>query len=219
MNFKIFDGIDEKNLNDFKKLTSFSTKKYYKGEQIICNNSKVSKIYLIEDGNINIVRFDIWGNRFIIGNFGSGSIFAESYALSDHPAEVDVFASTNAIISSFSTKNIVQIANISGCSKIIENLMLGITEKNHILSKRLHLVTQKSVKQRLLLYLSNLANASGKMSFNLPLSRQDLADYLNVDRTGLYNIMKSLEKDGIISVKNRNIKIFNLEEKDGRQLL
>ena len=208
MKFKIFDGIEESKLDELKKLTNFSTKHYLKGEQIIYNNDKIDQIYLINEGSVQIVRFDVLGNRFIIGTFNSGNIFAESYALSNRAIEVDVFAATDATISTFSTKNIINIANRIGCTKLIENLMIGIAEKNHILSKRLQLVTQKTVRQRFLLYLSNLVANSGSSKIFIPLSRQELADYLNVDRTALYLVIKSLEDDGIIKVDKRHMQLM-----------
>ncbi len=199
MEFQIFDDVSHKKVNEFLEKVSLQKRVYDKGECILQSGSITDRIHMIVSGSVEVVHYDLWGNKLIIGKFPKGNIFAESYALNEGiEIEVDVCALEKTEIYSFSTANVVDVCFNIGCPKLIYNLLKAVSEKNIHLAKRLQLVTQKGVKSRVLLYLSDYAKSVGKTSFTIPLNRQQLADYLSVDRSGLSVVLTQLKDEGVI---------------------
>ncbi len=210
MEFKIFNNIQKNKVDDFLKKVSLHKQKYKRGECILKSGNTTDKIHMINSGSIEVVHYDFWGNKFIIGNFTKGNMFAESYALSKvKELQVDVYALEETEIFSFSTANIVDICFQIDCPKLISNLLEEISNKNFHLAKRLQLVTQKGVRKKILLYLSDYSKSIGKTTFKIPLNRQQLADYLSVDRSGLSAILVQLKKDKILDFRRNYFTLYN----------
>lgn len=157
---------------------------------------------------------DIWGNRTILGQAHSGEIFAEAYAcMDDEPLLISVEVAEDTEILMMDMHKVLTIcpSNCSHHHKLVENLLTILARKNLGLSRRMVYTASKSIRGRVLSYLSFLADKQGKRKISIPFDRQEMADYLGVDRSALSAELSRMQKDGLISYKKNIFVLFTDE--------
>ena len=161
----------------------------------------IESIGLVLSGSILIIQEDIWGNRNIISKAGPGQVFAAAYACAPGSVlDVSVVAETPVTAMFLNVKRILNVCS-SACthhSRIIRNLLGELAEKNLRFSEKLTHVGQRTTRAKLMSYFSAEAQRLGKYEFDIPFSRQQLADYLGVERSGLSLELGKMKKDGLL---------------------
>ena len=161
----------------------------------------IESIGLVLSGSIFIIQEDIWGNRNIISKAGPGQVFAAAYACAPGSVlDVSVVAETPVTAMFLNVKRILNVCS-SACthhSRIIRNLLGELAEKNLRFSEKLTHVGQRTTRAKLMSYFSAEAQRLGKYEFDIPFSRQQLADYLGVERSGLSLELGKMKKDGLL---------------------
>ena len=207
----MFNGINESEIDGMLKCLNARTMLYKKNEYILRNGETVNSIGMVLEGLALVEKEDIWGNRTIISEISPGSLYAESYAcLSKLPAEISVIASDNTTVMLFDIRRILTTCS-SSCgfhTKLIQNLLYTIAQKNVLLTKKMEYISKKTIKEKLLAYLSSEAMKAGSPTFNIPFNRQELADFLSVDRSALSSEISRLQKKGIISCRKNAFTIL-----------
>lgn len=207
----MFNGINESEIEGMLKCLNARTMLYKKNEYILRNGETVNSIGMVLEGLALVEKEDIWGNRTIISEISPGSLYAESYAcLSKLPAEISVIASDNTTVMLFDIRRILTTCS-SSCgfhTKLIQNLLYTIAQKNVLLTKKMEYISKKTIKEKLLAYLSSEAMKAGSPTFNIPFNRQELADFLSVDRSALSSEISRLQKKGIISCRKNAFTIL-----------
>lgn len=210
-NTYMFNGINESEIEGMLKCLNARTMLYKKNEYILRNGETVNSIGMVLEGLALVEKEDIWGNRTIISEISPGSLYAESYAcLSKLPAEISVIASDNTTVMLFDIRRILTSCS-SSCgfhTKLIQNLLYTIAQKNVLLTKKMEYISKKTIKEKLLAYLSSEAMKAGSPTFNIPFNRQELADFLSVDRSALSSEISRLQKKGIISCRKNAFTIL-----------
>ena len=210
-NTYMFNGINESEIEGMLKCLNARTMLYKKNEYILRNGETVNSIGMVLEGLALVEKEDIWGNRTIISEISPGSLYAESYAcLSKLPAEISVIASDNTTVMLFDIRRILTTCS-SSCgfhTKLIQNLLYTIAQKNVLLTKKMEYISKKTIKEKLLAYLSSEAMKAGSPTFNIPFNRQELADFLSVDRSALSSEKSRLQKKGIISCRKNAFTIL-----------
>jgi CRP-like cAMP-binding protein len=210
-NTYMFNGINESEIEGMLKCLNARTMLYKKNEYILRNGETVNSIGMVLEGLALVEKEDIWGNRTIISEISPGSLYAESYAcLSKLPAEISVIASDNTTVMLFDIRRILTTCS-SSCgfhTKLIQNLLYTIAQKNVLLTKKMEYISKKTIKEKLLAYLSSEAMKAGSPTFNIPFNRQELADFLSVDRSALSSEISRLQKKGIISCRKNAFTIL-----------
>lgn len=210
-NTYMFNGINEYEIEGMLKCLNARTMLYKKNEYILRNGETVNSIGMVLEGLALVEKEDIWGNRTIISEISPGSLYAESYAcLSKLPAEISVIASDNTTVMLFDIRRILTTCS-SSCgfhTKLIQNLLYTIAQKNVLLTKKMEYISKKTIKEKLLAYLSSEAMKAGSPTFNIPFNRQELADFLSVDRSALSSEISRLQKKGIISCRKNAFTIL-----------
>ena len=210
-NTYMFNGINESEIEGMLKCLNARTMLYKKNEYILRNGETVNSIGMVLEGLALVEKEDIWGNRTIISEISPGSLYAESYAcLSKLPAEISVIASDNTTVMLFDIRRILTTCS-SSCgfhTKLIPNLLYTIAQKNVLLTKKMEYISKKTIKEKLLAYLSSEAMKAGSPTFNIPFNRQELADFLSVDRSALSSEISRLQKKGIISCRKNAFTIL-----------
>ena len=210
-NTYMFNGINESEIEGMLKCLNARTMLYKKNEYILRNGETVNSIGMALEGLALVEKEDIWGNRTIISEISPGSLYAESYAcLSKLPAEISVIASDNTTVMLFDIRRILTTCS-SSCgfhTKLIQNLLYTIAQKNVLLTKKMEYISKKTIKEKLLAYLSSEAMKAGSPTFNIPFNRQELADFLSVDRSALSSEISRLQKKGIISCRKNAFTIL-----------
>lgn len=179
--------------------------RHFKKDAIIYNlGDTVKTMGLVLSGSVNIEYDDIWGNRSILNHIAKGEIFAEAYAcIPNEPLMINVSSAEDSSILFLNTERLLSVCP-NACpfhNKIIKNLLAVTSQKNLRLSQRILHTSPKSIRGRLIAYLTYQATLNGSYKFTIPFNRQQLADYLNVDRSALSNELSKMQKDGLLTVK------------------
>ena len=178
-----------------------NVRSYPKGTCIHHAGDRVSTVSLVTKGSVIIEHNDIWGNRTILGQAMAGDLFAEAYAcLGSEPLMISVTASEETTVLMMNLQKVLTTCSKS-CpqhQKIAENLLKILARKNLSLSRRMLHTAPKTIRGRVLSYLSFLSTRSHSSHVTVPFDRQQLADYLGVDRSGLSAELSKMQKDGLI---------------------
>lgn len=158
-------------------------------------------------GNALIENDDIWGNRSVLDYVKEGQIFAETYACAlDEKLMVNVIAMSDCEVLFLDVRKILKVCP-NACEfhqNLVQNLLAISAQKNLNLSRRIFHTSSKTIRGRLLSYLSYQAMEREKEEFDIPYNRQQLADYLGVDRSAMSNELGKMQKDGLIEVKRNH---------------
>ena len=202
----LFRGNTEEEIQAMLSCLGAEQKHYGKGSIIYHAGDPVEAIGLVLSGRVQIENVDYWGNKSLLDSVGEGMIFAETYAcIPGEPMQVSVMASEASDILFLNAARVLQTCP-SACvhhSRLIRNLLAICAQKNLILSRRIFHTSPKSIRGRLLSYLSFQASSQGSSEITIPFNRQQLADYLSVDRSALSNELGKMQKDGLLEV-NKN---------------
>ena len=216
-NTPLFHGIREDEIKDLLSCLNAREKTYKKDETILRAGDTVSQIGLVEDGSVNIVVNFYWGNSNIFGHVEKGSIFAENYAAVPGKELIcDVVAVEDSRVVFFDMNKLESTCGNSCAfhNRLIHNLLKISAQKNLGLSSRMMHIAPKSLRERLLSYLSEQAMEHGSAHFTIPFDRQQLADYLGVDRSAMSNELSKMQKDGLIAYRKNE---FTLNETSGSE--
>lgn len=197
----LFKGLGEEKISDILQCLDSVEKTYDKGEIIILSGSKITSLGIVLKGTIQIVREDVSGNRMMVATLSKGEIFAETIAAQNMEASpVSVYASEFVKVLWISIKRIANPCRevCSQHSNIVMNLLELIAKKNMYLNQRMELLSQRSIRDKIMLYLQLEGKSAGSNRFTIRLNRNELADYLCVDRSALSRELGKLQAAGEI---------------------
>lgn len=182
------------------------TRKYKKGEIIYRMNTAIKSVGIVLSGTAQILSYDFFGNQNIIKIAGSAEIFGEAYACQTTvPSLVDIIAVSDCEILFINVNHILSVCS-SAClfhQRLIKNLLQTMAVRNIDLIKKIEQISPKSIRERVLAYLTFEAQKQNRFDFSIPFDRQQLADYLLVDRSALSKELSKMQKDGLIKY-NKN---------------
>ncbi len=201
MNTPLFHGLQKSEVSEILSCLHAREHRFRKDEVIFRAGSPVSEIGLVESGSVNIVVNFYWGNSNIFGHIGTGQIFGENYAaIPGKELGCDVVACEDTEVLFLDMDHLLTTCR-KGCpfhQRIIHNLLLISAQKNLSLSSRMMHTASRSLRERLLSYLSEQALEHGSSRFSIPFNRQQLADYLAVDRSAMSAELSRMQKDGLV---------------------
>lgn len=212
--FELFKGMSLEEIELMCKCLTIDKKTYKKGEIILHNGDTITSVALVSVGQVSLEFYDILGNKNIINIIPQYGMFAESYAaLPGFELGVTVTASENCEILFVDITNIISLCDYR-CSyhtRLIANLLGSLAKKNIALSKKIAITMDKSIRDRVVSFLTYEKNAHGSNDFMISLNRQEMADYLRVDRSALSKELGKMKKDGLIDFHKNHfiIKDFN----------
>ena len=178
----------------------------------------ISSIGLVLSGSVSIENDDVWGNKSILDKVGPGQGFAETYAcVPGEPLMISAVAAETTEVLFLDMSRVLHIcSNACGFhSKLIRNLLAIASQKNLSLSRRIFHTSSKSIRGRLLSYLSFQATQQGSRDFEIPFNRQQLADYLSVDRSAMSNELSKMQRDGLLRVNRNHFTLTGAEAHEG----
>ena len=203
----LFRGLRNEDLPAVLQCLQAKERKYKKGEIILCEGQPTKKIGVILEGRAMVSLNDVWGNHSVLESVGPGEAFAEVYAcIPGEPLMVTVSAAENSTVL-FLQAGRVLAAYEGGCAfqaRLIRNWLTLCAQKNLQLARRSLHTGSKSIRGRLLSYFSECAKRAGSDSFTVPYNRQQLADYLGVNRSALCSELSKMRQEGLVDWnKNR----------------
>ncbi|MBS4763786.1 Crp/Fnr family transcriptional regulator [Brachyspira aalborgi] len=208
---RLFDNIDKKEipniLNNFKS----QKKLYEKGNIIIDMGDKVEAIYLILNGKIEISKEYDDTRKNIVNILESGEIFAEAMALSTNKiSQITAISLSKSEILKINIKDIFDNNLEKNKNIFIENLLKIISDKNKFLSMKNDILSQKSLRSKIILYLEYMSNMQKSEKINIPYSRDKLAEFISADRSALSRELNRLAKEKMIELNGNKINIIDI---------
>ena len=207
----LFHGMIETEITDALLVLEANEKCYEKGTTLLIAGTITERLGLVLEGSVTIESNDAWGNRTIISHVGLGQVFAETYALlDDEPMLVDVTASEDCRILFLRSGRIQSLKNSlePWALKFITNLLTISMHKNMVLSGRSFHTAPKSIRGRVMAYLNSVSLQKHSREFDIPFDRQQLADYLNLERSALSKELGKMKGDGLISCRKNHFVIL-----------
>ena len=210
-NTVIFNGMTDGEIEAALKGLKASEKKYEKGEAIFLAGDTTSRMGLVLSGSVTIESNDVWGNRMILSHVEEGGFFAETYGLlGDEIMLVDVIANEDSEILFLTVKNLTSKVSDEGTwvIKAVSNLLSISAQKNLMLSGRSFHTSPKTIRDRVMSYLNSLYIKQKSREIVIPFDRQQLADYLNVERTALSKELGKMKDDGLIDFQKNHFHLM-----------
>ena len=214
-NTLLFRGAAPKEIEAMLACLQAQTKTYARGETILHAGDTVTAVGLVLSGSVSIEQDDAWGNKSILDHVHPGQLFAETYAcLPGEVLMINAVAAQPCEVLFLETSRMLHICS-NACefhNKLVRNLLTIASGKNLALSRRIFHTSSKSIRGRLLSYLSFQAAQSGSREFDIPFNRQQLADYLSVDRSALSNELGKMQREGLFRARRSHFVLLNAGE-------
>ncbi len=211
-NSPVFYGMNDEELKGLLECFNARIRRYEKEEMIIRQGDMISNIYLVLDGEVNIEKDSYWGRRIIIARLGRNDNLALSFVGSKNvESSIDAIAISNTSILVLGYEKCTSMCK-NACTRhkvLINNLFQILSKENIELIQKIENVSQKTIRDKLLTYLSNEAQKRHSNSFDIHFNRQDLADYLNVDRSAMSFELSKLQKEGIIEYNKNHFELLS----------
>ena len=204
---QLFAGVSDDEIASMLDCLQAKSCTYKKGDYVFRQGEHLSNITILVEGSLHIQSDDYWGNRSIINVIGPGEMFGESFAAPGSSAlSNDVVAVADSTVIFFDVAKILTVCS-SACrfhSMVVQNLFSAISEKNRKLVQKLGYMSKRSTREKLIAYLSEESRHHDSAAFTIPFNRQQLADFLSVDRSAMSSELCKMRDEGLLTFdKNR----------------
>lgn len=205
----IFDNVTNDEFEEMISCGCVHIVNHEKGSILLHTGDKTNQFGIVLSGEIYIESIDLWGNRMILHRISSGGVFGETYALSGVPLMVDVTVTKDSKIAYVNLSKLLMDENQQKLwySKVVKNLLMLSVNKNLLWSERVFCISAKSIRSRVMNYLSAESVRQSSTQFDIPFDRQQMADYLNVERSALSKELGRMQKEGILTFKKRRFQL------------
>lgn len=207
----LFRGIDEGNVMAMMGCIGARLQQYSKNETIFSEGEPAKYIGLLLNGRAQIIRNDYYGNRSIVTNIEPTQLFGESFACAEISAlPINVVATEDSSVLLLDSRRITQTCQ-NACefhNQIIFNLMKLMASKNLMFNEKIEITSKRTTREKLMTYLSQQAKKQQSNTVTIPYNRQELADFLEVERSGLSVEISKLCKAGVIEADKKTFRIM-----------
>ena len=207
----LFDGIGDQDLLRMLTCLGATVDSYDKKYTVMVEGTTAKYIGIVLSGSIQIMQMDYYGNRSILSSVKAGQVFGEAFACAEVEAlPVSVVASEPCEIMMIDSGHILHTCqnNCGFHQQLIYNLMKDLASKTIMFHQRIEVTSKRTTREKLLTYLSMEAKAAQSRSFDIPFDRQALADYLEVDRSGLSAEIGKLTREGILESHKNHFELL-----------
>lgn len=203
----LFEGIADSDIKEVLQGLAVRCKTYEKGNFIFYAGDDVRRVGIVLSGLLHIIQEDYWGNRNILVPIGAGNMFGEAFAcIPGICSTVSVAVMERAEILFIDVSHLLQAESILTKSreKLSMNLLGIMARKNMELTEKIRYISQRSTRQKLMFYLSDEAHHHGSPEFTISFNRQQLADYLSVDRSAMSAELSRMKKEGLLDYQKEH---------------
>ena len=208
---QLFSGVGEDEIDAMLGCLQAKLYTYKKGEYVFRQGEYLNQITILVEGNLHIQKDDYWGHRSIINTISIGEMFGEAYIAPDSGAILnDVVATEDSTVIFFDVNKILMLCP-SACkfhTIVMQNLFFEISEKNRKLVQKLGHMSNRSTREKLMSYLSEESKKQKSSSFSIPFNRQQLADFLSVDRSAMSNELCKMRDEGLLIFEKNNFTLL-----------
>ena len=207
----LFDGVHPEDLANILGCLGARPLTVKKGQTVFHEGDSTIYVGIVLTGAVKLLREDYFGNRSIVAHIGAKQLFGESYAFSGaQTLPVSVTADEDSQILLLDSRRIT-VCCANACafhSQVIFNLLRIVASKNLVLHQKIQITSQRTTREKLMSYLLNEAKRQSSNTFSIPYDRQALADYLEVDRSGLSAEISKLRKEGVLECEKSTFRLL-----------
>ncbi len=206
----MFQGIEKDNIGLLLGCLGGYLKSYIKGEYIAFENDAIRNIGVVLSGSVHMVKEDVWGNTTIMTRMTRGHLFGESFACGSDSMSIVTFVAAENTEVLWMPFDRVMSTCCNSCAfhqQIIKNMVVMLSNKNQALMEKIEVVSKKTLREKILSYLSQEAQRQESRYFEIPLGRIELADYLCTDRSALTRELGKMRNEGLIDYDKNMFRI------------
>ena len=207
----LFDGIEQEETDMILSVLGAASRHFPKGSTVLEPGKSSGTMGIVITGQVQIIKEDYWGNRTIISDMHEGDMFGEASCCDIRElVPFSAVAVSDADIMTIEHSRLFCGGRLP-CSchnRLLYNLTRSLAVKNNTLSRKISHITERSTRDKLMSYLSEQAYLCGRNSFKIPFDRQELADYLSVDRSAMSNELSKMRREGLIDYRKNNFRFL-----------
>ena len=209
----LFHGLREAQIREMLPCLSARQSRFRRGQFLLRAGDRVAFAGILLSGEAEVLQEDFWGNRNLLAAVGPGDLFAEAFACAHAVSPVSVLCKTDGSVLYLNVR-----AVFSPCEKacaqhkaLSQNLIRVLAEKNMQLNEKAGFLSQRTTREKLLAYLSAQARRTGSASFRIPFDRQQLADFLSVNRSAMSAELSKMQREGLLRAERSDFTLFQPE--------
>ena len=207
----LFAGATEADARAMLQCLGAVVRRYGRGEFVLRSGGPADRMGVVLSGGLQVCREDALGYRTILAALGPGELFGEAYACARTEAlPVSVLASADSAVVLLDGTRLLTTCP-TACrfhGELIRNLISVLARKNVFLTRRMEHLSKRTLREKLLSYLEEQAAGAGGATFEIPLDRQGLADYLCADRSALSRELGTLKREGVVAFERSRFRLL-----------
>ena len=208
---QMFAGVGENEISEMLSCLDARLYNYKRGEYVLRQGEHLRDVLVLVEGELHIQNDDYWGNRSILGRISVGDMFGEAYLAPESGGILnDVIAVEDSAVIFFDVKRVLTSCS-SACrfhAAVVQNMFFAISEKNRKLVQKLGHMSRRSTREKLISYLSGEAKKNNSSYFSIPFNRQQLADFLSVDRSAMSNELCKMRNAGLLEFDRNTFRLL-----------
>ncbi len=211
---ELFMGIPPEAIEKIFNCINGSVKKFAKGEYLMRAGDKPKSIGLVLSGEVHIVKEDFWGNNFILTDVTPGYTFAEASAIVGEKSLLFGAVAKEPTEVVFLPISLLRHTCAHSCGYhqlVIENLLSAVANRNITYERKCEHLSRRTTREKLLSFLSEQSTVNKSNEFVIPYNRQQLADYLSVDRSAMSSELGRMQAEGLLQFSKNRFKLFKSE--------
>lgn len=212
MNSPLFSGIQPDELKTMLGCIGYHISHFQKGEMIAFEEENIRHVGIILSGKVDMIKEDLWGNKTMLVRIGRDEVFGETFACGDDNVSVVSFIVSEDAKILFLPFDKVMHSCTMACvfhHQLIENMVRIIANKNRDLMRKVEVISKKSLREKILAYLSIQAQMHQSGYFEIPLGRVEWAEYLCADRSALTRELVKMKEEGLIDYDKNCFRILH----------
>ncbi len=207
----LFQQIKEEHLSALLQCLGVTVKEYIKKESILKEGLPAKYIGIVLSGSVQMIQIDYYGNRSIVSHAEPSELFGESFACAEVSAiPINIVANEACEIMLLDCQRMIHSCS-NACEfhqQLIYNLLKTVATKNIQFHQKIEITSKRSTREKLMTYLILQAKKADSNRFEIPFDRQELADYLEVERSGLSAEISKLRREGILKSEKKHFELL-----------
>ena len=207
----VFRDISAEDVDAMLPCLGASRRAYRRGERVMRAGQMATRVGVLLEGRLHVEMPDAWGNVSVLESVGPGEPFAVAYACGKEGVlDVDVVADADSTVATLEAARVLHPCERQcAChGALVRNLLVSMANKNIAMNRRATAMAPKTVRGKILAYLSVQQTVAGTSEFAIPFTQEKLASYLGVDRSTLSAELSALRKEGVIDYKGRTFRLM-----------
>lgn len=211
LDVQLFENMNRMEIESILGYLNPHVKSYGKGDYVAHSGEKINSIGVVLDGAVEMLKEDVWGNKSILAVIPEKSIFGETFVCNkSHSSTVSFQAMADGAVLFLSVEKMLRsCSTVCMCHrKLIDNLLVLVAQKSITLMEKIDILSKKTLREKILSYLSVQAQLNSSLYFDIPMSRMELADYLCCDRSALSRELSRMKGEGLIDYDKNTFRLY-----------